>query len=752
MGSQYQRKCREKRLVNFLQKRLENMNIFADSDWIYSPDAEAKIKALAAGSRDYAADSVEMGITGPEDREQAIFATYFDSAEQLKKIIREKAIQFAEGGFVNNIHVCFITCNMKERIMAESHFDDGEVQRDLRNAIKKGAGDRPSPRLEYTYIVLHDSAEKAIRLNGISRHEVLLEPPMDGNISIEHPAAVPNQVQAMVCTTGLYQLVQVYHEVGDQLFHRNVRFGIGENMGVGQAICRTLSTEPEHFFFKNSGITILAKNPQVHSLEPERLTLGEIREGSSPDFSVVNGAQTISVAAEYFFRLEAQKELGKWDEEQLRLYERAKEKARVMVRIIRIAEDPQNGIPSLASQISVALNRQKPISMEDIAFTHPVVQKLERYLQSSLGREPGAFQLVRRGEETEAGKEMLLQDFIRAREACAGKPGIARSGGTGVLLKFQDPVEDARSFRNTTIFPKDWIEAEMEEEKAAAFRRHYRAVWFIYELSEDYHSYRKKLNNKDSAVQIAMQNGKWYFAAAVTQVLNRFRKAANGEEPDYAEFDYQSINLMEIRKNLSRTILLFSQLTAAVAREIGVEIDANTFKKDSLYRAVMEKFGGSMEGQNDFSPKAMARELESLLWQGQQGVKSPGQETENTKFAGEDYVVLGGEMCPAASKAEAQVLIVKYVFSHTQLPPEAFLGQCQGWLTDDGAIGSQKENYFRTAHQIQAEGKAYWVGTQSNMAAKIRQVNKLCSIAGVDKKAVEWYGWDKSSKTHRRIF
>ena len=111
----------------------------------------------------------------------------------------------------------------------------------------------------------------------------------------------------------------------------------------------------------------------------------------------------------------------------------------MLVRVTQIGAGPgeEDAIREKANDISVALNRQKPIRIEDIAFTSPAVHKLSEYLRS---RE-GLPRLVRRGEETGGGKELTLIEFVRARMACAGFPGAARSKSANELLRFK-PGED----------------------------------------------------------------------------------------------------------------------------------------------------------------------------------------------------------------------------------------------------------------------------------------------------------------------
>ena len=83
-------------------------------------------------------------------------------------------------------------------------------------------------------------------------------------------------------------------------------------MGVEQSIRRTLQREPWHFLLKNGGITLLVQEDESTDAAccTDELILGKLSPDAAPGFSVVNGAQTITTAAQFFYELAYWKEHG----------------------------------------------------------------------------------------------------------------------------------------------------------------------------------------------------------------------------------------------------------------------------------------------------------------------------------------------------------------------------------------------------------------------------------------------------------
>ena len=98
----------------------------------------------------------------------------------------------------------------------------------------------------------------------------------------------------------LYDLVKLYDNLGDDLFKDNVREKIENVLDVDTEIKNTLEKHPESFWFLNNGITLLVESDNIKQRREYQL---DIKVNNNCDVSVINGAQTISVAAMYYLNL-----------------------------------------------------------------------------------------------------------------------------------------------------------------------------------------------------------------------------------------------------------------------------------------------------------------------------------------------------------------------------------------------------------------------------------------------------------------
>ena len=213
----------------------------------------------------------------------------------------------------------------------------------------------------------------------------------------------------------LRDIVRLFESVGNDLFKNNIRFGIKDNNSVDYNITETLKREPDFFWFLNNGITIFA-NGYLDLSEDDSITI------KSSNYSVLNGAQTITSATKFFYSLNNSE-----DEKR-----EAEKNAYVLLRIIE-------GETENIEKITVGLNRQKPISADDIHIVEDWVINLNEKMadhDSDIGEEY-RFQIIRKGEvESIAAKNYLLSTVTRFIKAVTEqKPGPARSQGITQLLK-----------------------------------------------------------------------------------------------------------------------------------------------------------------------------------------------------------------------------------------------------------------------------------------------------------------------------
>lgn len=110
--------------------------------------------------------------------------------------------------------------------------------------------------------------------------------------SIETPKAPRNTHFGLI---RLIDLVALYQQHGPSLYEKNIRTFLGKKTGVNAAIRKTLALEPANFFYLNNGVTALAHIIAVKGERPaDRSKRLEVQ-----GFSIINGAQTITSAAEH---------------------------------------------------------------------------------------------------------------------------------------------------------------------------------------------------------------------------------------------------------------------------------------------------------------------------------------------------------------------------------------------------------------------------------------------------------------------
>jgi hypothetical protein len=90
-------------------------------------------------------------------------------------------------------------------------------------------------------------------------------------------------------------LVALYAKEKSALFDKNIRLFLGPKTEVSQAIQNTLAEKPDHFFYLNNGVTVLCERIDPKSTKNS----GGGKRLKIAGFSVINGAQTISSAAQF---------------------------------------------------------------------------------------------------------------------------------------------------------------------------------------------------------------------------------------------------------------------------------------------------------------------------------------------------------------------------------------------------------------------------------------------------------------------
>ena len=153
-------------------------------------------------------------------------------------------------------------------------------------------------------------------------------------------------------TVRLKDLIALHEKYEDALFAENIRNPLGSKTDVNDAIRTTLADDPEHFFYMNNGVTILAAN-----IAPKKAANDGEQTLDLRGLSVINGAQTIATAAA-FKAAQPDADISK-----------------AKVTITLIAADA-NG--EFGKSVTRARNHQNPVNGEDFAALDDNQERLRR--------------------------------------------------------------------------------------------------------------------------------------------------------------------------------------------------------------------------------------------------------------------------------------------------------------------------------------------------------------------------------------
>lgn len=729
---------REEKIREYINQFLGNIGQDRREEWWNDPGAAKALARLAEGGQPQLADSAELAI----DCDGVLVAASWGGGtepkalDQLVSDIRSRAEQAAaaKAGKAKTAgtpleeltaHFLFFTSDLKSRTALEMRLDRGK-KRELSNALRKSAG--VSVPCRYTFVIDREYQGELARIQDVNRYDSIPMPPFSGRPNTDSGDDLSGKqgdpLCSIVLTAPLRQLVELYNQTGDPLFRRNIRLGIGEEMDVHRAMYDTLEKEPEHFWYMNNGITLLVDDPDFRLRSADSLELGALKFDAEPRFSVINGAQTISICSKYAFEWEYRRENGTEEERQEARERLASfEKAQVILRVIHVPLNPERaGSPQeqenirLANSISIALNRQKPVKPEDIAFATPFVQRTLDYLE----RTPDApFRLVRRGETGGPGIPLDLVDFSKARLACAGQPGKARTVSSGAVMRLESGTD---RFCSDDIFKSEWLEDGPDRDQV--FRRFYGAVLFASQLEDCYkknqNAVLKQLEKegRGESALAAVSNGSWYFTALAVQLLNGF-------SDDYTDFTAAVSGAAAVPKAIRQFAAM-----AEFCADSGQTLNSNDFKKDELYADMLSELKEADSAAPPF--QEFAKLLAPAAGKGP-GKKAPPNQAQIAYGS----VFTCGDPPVLPSSAEAFARIVADVLTIFK-PDPAGLAKLSSWLTSDPQKPASSHSFTKTPPQVDCDGTTYYIGTSVNNKLKYKYLNSLCELAAVPHEQITW--------------
>lgn len=572
-----------------------------------------------------------------------------------------------------------------------------------------------------TYYLDIDICTHEIKLNNTKRPKMILLPPLEPNVHIQEISnniqkQYPHDLKGYMLTANLFDIVEIYKQVGDTLFKDNVRFGIADQLGVDKAIKDSLKNAPNYFWFRNNGITMLIEEPDTILNSACEIVLKQKNE-EKIRFSVINGAQTITAAAEYFYTLQIQineseskdkVKAAKLKEE----FENAKN-AKVVLRMIQIQG---KNIPEEARKISVALNRQKPIKMEDIAFTNNFVEKMNSFLDFNQKN----YSLAKRSEISYSPNEYSLIDFARARKACSGAPGEARNKDAAALLKISEKSsQNDQRFTDTAIFVEEWYSSKDDKSNQKIFNKFYSPILFAMKVANIYENDYKNLLSHNSYYDTVIKNGKWYFVSFLVFALN-------GNDADYSSFDFSMDHIK--REEIISLIEEFAKFYCELFEESTPKINSNTFKKSEQYNKIKNsdykrsKFymllSQTFKLSNSVSQQAIVNK------------RNPPTKVSTVKLSFNPKSQNVNNAADAFSYTVSECL--KYAYKR-KIKLDSFLMDCPYISTSKRDTG-----YFRSNDSITINNKQFYIGKSHSFDTKVSHINKLCDYLDLAANSICW--------------
>lgn len=178
-------------------------------------------------------------------------------------------------------------------------------------------------------------------------------PEIDLTIRLAHYGLIESPLKAVYGQVSAVDVAKWYRDYGNQLFSRNIRHFLGVKSDVNSAIGKTISENPESFWYYNNGITIIVDQYVKQAFGGNDRSIGLF---DCKNITIVNGAQTAGTIG--------------------RMLSDEQSSAILLARIIAV-EDPESDV---GKRITRASNTQNRIDARNFVALDPDQERIRTEL------------------------------------------------------------------------------------------------------------------------------------------------------------------------------------------------------------------------------------------------------------------------------------------------------------------------------------------------------------------------------------
>ena len=390
--------------------------------------------------------------------------------------------------------------------------------------------------------------------------------------------------EGIVYTAKLLDLIDIYNFIGNSLLDENVRYKISDTLDVEDKIKETLENDPSCFWFYNNGIAMLAQKDGLHENEEFKITY---QYSQKNQLQIINGAQTITCATEYYYELKHNLEK---ENANLPLEIEDKKKADIQLRInkykkildnfgkayvvLRIVYN-DNASSDFIKNVSLSLNRQKPIKNYDLKFMTPEVQIINSLYEDNDKQCP-YFYILKSGETSNNDNSCDLITFMKIYAICElQKPGTARNGKGSLLadsywseLKRKENEKDDEEYFNNhfkyfylakrinTLIEKVFKEINKNKEEILLYSKEFLTAYIIYILRKETNI---KLDNYPSIIEDKMNAIAVKWVEELKNIDNKYNSNYFKKDTSYDSLKKELQKKQEL-STLIKSILRFEEI------------------------------------------------------------------------------------------------------------------------------------------------------------------------------------------------